>query len=422
MRILAVSNFYPPLYIGGYELACQEAVQGLRARGHEVRILTSTYGIGHKASEASGCHRLLEADLNWKQTGFLARNIRLLHQELRNRAAFKGFVKRFDPDVIYLWNLNHVSLSIAQMAQTWGIPISWYVFDNWLASWEEDRWYSLWHGPTDIPYHDLIRRLLFPFLKLLGIAPPRDALDLRGAQFASQYLKHFALQKGKNVETAEVIPWGIEENHFPFFLRRRKPQRLLYVGQIMPHKGVHTAIYALKMIEDESERRTIHLTLAGGTINPKYKNSLQQLVLELRLEHFVNFAGFVPHEELPRIYREHDILVFPSLWDEPFGITLIEAMSSGLPVVATATGGSAEFLVHEVNALVFQREDAQACAQQISRLTNDSTLFNRLSINAKSLVDDKFRLQTTLDRIENSLFKIARKGRSFKKSKGGLRR
>jgi glycosyltransferase involved in cell wall biosynthesis len=207
---------------------------------------------------------------------------------------------------------------------------------------------------------------------------------------------------------AEVIPWGIDTRRFPFFARRRKPTRLLYVGQIMPHKGVNAAIEALKWIRVKKECEMVRLTIAGGTILPDYETSLRKLVLELGLENHVHFTGFVPHEELPEIYRQHDILIFPSVWDEPFGIALLEAMSSGLAVVATATGGSAEIIKDEENAMVFPPGDAQACAHQIQRLSHDFTLFQRLVRAARRKVEEAFRFETTLDRIEDSLSRNAK--------------
>lgn len=406
MRILTVSNFYPPHYIGGYELGCRDAVEGLRSRGHDVRVLTSTYGVGRKAA-VSGGTRLLEADLGWKKVGFLRRNIRLLHQEIRNRVAFKNVVRAFEPDLIYLWNLTHISISIALQAQQWGIPTSWYVFDNWLSGWDQDRWYSLWHGRSETCHNIPIQIFLSLLLKPTRLVPPKDGLNLDGAQFASRYLRSFALAKGRDVDMAEVIPWGLDTRRFPFFARRRKSPRLLYVGQIMPHKGVKTAVEALKRIGLGTEGEMMRLTIAGGTINPDYETGLRKLVSKLGLEKHVHFMGFVPHEELPRIYQEHDILIFPSLWDEPFGIALLEAMSSGLAVVATATGGSAEIIDDGENALVFPRGDAQACANQVQRLSNDFILFQRLVRAARRKVEEKFRFETTLDRIEDSLSKKA---------------
>ena len=95
--------------------------------------------------------------------------------------------------------------------------------------------------------------------------------------------------------------------------------------------------------------------------------------------------------------------MFPSMWDEPFSITLLEAMSSGLAVVGTNTGGSSEILKDEVNALVFPKGDAEACARQVTRLIQTPALFERIRRNARRTIEAEFRLETMIDRIDQTL-------------------
>ena len=61
MKILVVTNFYPPHYVGGYELGCRDVVEGLRQRGHKVDVLTSTWGVDRPLQEG-GVHRWLVSD------------------------------------------------------------------------------------------------------------------------------------------------------------------------------------------------------------------------------------------------------------------------------------------------------------------------------------------------------------------------
>ena len=126
----------------------------------------------------------------------------------------------------------------------------------------------------------------------------------------------------------------------------------------------------------------------------------------LGLESNVRFAGFVSHENLPCFYQEHDILLFPSIWDEPFSITLLEGMSSGLAVVGTATGGSLEILENDVNALVFPKEDAKACSTQILRFMAAPELYERIRGNGRCTVEERFRFEDMIDKIEDSLGRV----------------
>jgi glycogen synthase len=86
-----------------------------------------------------------------------------------------------------------------------------------------------------------------------------------------------------------------------------------------------------------------------------------------------------PRERLRDVYADHDAVLFPVQWEEPWGLVPLEAMAVGRPVVASGTGGSAEYLRHEENALVYSpRNSPQALASAITRLADDAALRARL--------------------------------------------
>lgn len=401
MRILVISNFYPPYYIGGYELGCQAVVVGLKARGHDVKVLTSTYGVGKRECDGE-IYRWLQADLGWKTQGLVGL-AKLFRKEVNNQIAFRRLCSILCPDVVYAWKLEYISVSVALTAIRTGYPVFYFVSDNWLSRWESESWYSLWSRQARRATSRFCKKLLSLLLRLSGLLSPSISLDLRHVQFASRYLEQFALQAGKLVTNPTIIHWGIDTNRFPYREVSHNPKRLLYVGQIIPQKGVHTAVEALKMIVQQHGYESITLTIVGGSITPDYRVYVGHLVSSFGLENNVHFAGLVSRESLPSVYREHDILVFPSVWDEPFSITLLEGMSSGLAVVGTATGGSREILEDNVNALVFPKEDAKACSSQILRLMNDLELFERIRQSGTRTIEERFRFENMMDKIEESL-------------------
>ena len=402
MRILVISNFYPPHFIGGYEIGCRDVVEELKARGHQVCVLTSRYGVGVPKHEG-GVYRWLETDFGSEAQAGARGVIKLLRKESINRRAFNRLCNTFKPDMVYAWNLTHISISVIFLAQRMGLPVCYYVSDHWLSHWENDSWYT----QTRRGGRRLLSRLAWKpvnsYLRIRGLLPGSD-LDLRHVQFASRYLKQAAIEANKPVSAAEVIHWGIDTDKFTYGESSRNPGRLLYVGQIASHKGVHTAVQALKIITEQSRHKSTTLTIVGG---PDYDSRIQSMVSSLGLEHNVRFTGLIAREELAGIYRRHDLFVFPSVWEEPFSIALLEALASGLAVVATQTGGSPEILESEVNALTFMKEDARGCASQILRFLDDPELFERVRRNGRRTVEERFEFNSMVDKIERSLKMLA---------------
>jgi len=296
---------------------------------------------------------------------------------------------------------------MAFAAQQGGIPTCFFVFDNWLSKWEYDAWFSIWCGRPRRLMNRFGKKLVGWVLSLLGLLPFSEQLDLHHVHFGSHYLKQVCLDAGKPVRDGKVIHWGIDVNQFPYKKFSGNRGKLLFVGQIVQHKGLETLIEALRIIVKQKRNNSFTLTIVGGTIVPGYESYIHNLVSSYGLDRHVYFNGFISHERLPSVYQEHDVLIFPSLWEEPFGITILEGMSSGLAVVGTATGGSAEILHDEVNALVFQKGNAEACSRQILRLMDDQKLYERIRKNCRFMVEEEFRFETIMDKIENSLAEIA---------------
>jgi glycosyltransferase involved in cell wall biosynthesis len=115
--------------------------------------------------------------------------------------------------------------------------------------------------------------------------------------------------------------------------------RLLFVGRLVPYKGVELL---LRAVEIAARRYSIQLDIVGGA-DPVYKAFLLRLVKELRLGSSVNFLEPVPRDQLPSLYQRADVFCFPTLCDT-YGIALLEAMSSGCAVVVSDVAGAGEIV------------------------------------------------------------------------------
>jgi glycosyltransferase involved in cell wall biosynthesis len=187
---------------------------------------------------------------------------------------------------------------------------------------------------------------------------------------------------------------AVDVDHFtdePVERGRDRPL-ILFVGRTSPEKGVHRLLDAFAVVSRKVPEAQLVLvgsrSLAGEEfVDPEgtdplfsdvrgfwgkpaaFRDYLLEKSAEIPGE--VTFVGPVEHTELVEWYRRADIFVFPSLWHEPFGMPPIEAMSSGLPVVATTGGALPEIVVDGETGLLVDRGDVEALAQALLELLGD---------------------------------------------------
>jgi glycogen synthase len=393
MKILVITNLYPPHHVGGYELGCRDVVEKLRARGHAVHVLTGDFFIGDSRSptEEAGVERILQ---------FNVRVDGLPHHKRAECRKFAAVANRFSPDVVYFWNLAGLCLWLPLAARRRGRRMAFFLSDTTFVTWRIGAWLA---GAAT--KNSLIRAVLGKTFLVRGW----PVIQSRPCHFASEFLRNLAVKNEIffSQKNSIVAHWGIEPSQFAAAPRGRRPvRRLLYAGQMIPQKGVHTAIAAFARLAPEKGFEDFTLSLAGGGMNPDYEKQLRALPEQLGVAGRVHFLGKISRNELRRVYAENDILVFPSEWDEPFAITPLEAITGGLAVVGTTTGGSGELFQDRETAMTFRTGDAADCARAIRELCGDPELLENIRRNAQREVLAKYTLDVMVDAVEKSLRRI----------------
>lgn len=180
-----------------------------------------------------------------------------------------------------------------------------------------------------------------------------------------------------------VIPNWVDLEKFPFQPHPpHKPLVLGVLGQVSPHKGHEDAIEALRMLG------VGYQLLIAGQGEPKYLLSLKEKAAGLP----VKLAGFV---SLPDFFEMIDVLLVPS-WEEPFGIVLLEAMASGIPLIATAAGGPLE-IVRPGEGLLVQPRDPRALANAIRSI---EPIHEEIARGARLRVERAFDIRSTIPKVE----------------------
>jgi len=152
----------------------------------------------------------------------------------------------------------------------------------------------------------------------------------------------------------------------------RSPSTILFVGGNFQRKGLLTLLEAFPVVL--ARRPDARVTVIGRS---HYAEGAVRVAERLGVSSRCDFLGAVSHRSLLDHYATASVLAMPSLM-EAFGIPYLEAMSCGLPVVATACEGPDEFLRHEENALVVPPGDAASLAGALVRLLEDQPLRDRL--------------------------------------------
>ena len=126
------------------------------------------------------------------------------------------------------------------------------------------------------------------------------------------------------------------------------------------------AVRALGEMPDNYRLRIV------GPAEAEYRTELHQLATEMALSDRISFEPLLARSDLAECYRSAAALLFPVRWNEPWGLVPLEAMACGTPVIATGTGGSAEYLQHDRNCLLVPLDDHRAIARAVDRLGADA--------------------------------------------------
>jgi glycogen(starch) synthase len=364
LRVLTVGNLYPPHHLGGYELVWQSGVRHLRAAGHEVRVLTSDFRLQDERDEQDeGVHR--ELRWYWRDHDFPRLSLReRLVLERANAKTMDRHLRELEPDLVSWWAMGGMSMASIERVRRTGISAAAVVCDEWMVYGPRvDGWMRAFGRPAALSA--VVERLT-------GIQTTVELASVGPVLFPSEMLRSRTLDTWPALQDTEVCHQGIDRSLFTEAPALPWRGRLLYVGRIDPRKGIRLAIEALALLPEESS-----LVIAGRG-DERSLAKLRQLGRDRGLEDRITFT-YVAHEHLRELYAEADAVLFPVLWDEPYGLVPLEAMAVGTPVIATGRGGSAEYLRDGENAVLFDAEGGPpALAEAIRRLAASVDLVDQL--------------------------------------------
>lgn len=384
MKLLVITNLYPPQELGGYGRSIADFVWGLQERGHSIQVLSSDATYLGNGTEIGPSGEAVDRRLQLK--GSYEGGVRPLQDpqqreaiDQANKELIRTWLNRRRWDGILLGNLDLLGPEL--------LPI-------------------LLEAPCIVQHHVGFVHAPFP----PSAWPKSDRYRLVGA---SEAVRSALVSAGLPASTASVVYPGVRSELFgvdrvgmPTPLlpdgSRGRPLKVCFAGLLMGSKGAHTLIEAL--IQLQQHGISVQASLAGDSFQNGYCEQLEEWLIQHKLDGSVQFVGQLERKALARFYALHHVGVFPSIHPEAFGIVAAEMMASGLVVVSSGVGGAGEIIEDGRTGLVFQAGNSQDLTRCLMQLVGDNTLLNDLREAGQREAQERFSVMQSAKTLEAGFF------------------
>ncbi len=364
MKILMVHDIGMPE--GGAEILLMREVTALRERGHDVFVLTSD------ARETTFANETFHvADVT--QLG-------KIRYYLYNHNAAKTLIQvldTFSPDIVHLHTITKASPSILRVLSRRHMPTVMTLHDYGLlyprmgTALAREQFCGLGDEACCAQHAGLGR---YYFERLRTELHRRQRRAVRTFIAPSYFVADVAERQG--FRPLEVLPNPGIDAEAP----SRDPAEALivYSGRLEPEKGIRELVASFELVRQKLPHAELVL-VGGGSMFEE---------LSARKLPGVTLTGLIPYAKVESYYRRATVLTVPSLWPEPFGLIGPEAMRFGLPIVASGTGGMAEWALEDQTAIIADPRDRDALAAALLRVLQDHKLQQKLAKNSRAKVKD----------------------------------
>jgi len=311
---------------------------------------------------------------------------RLVHRALWSREAKRNMarlIQDFKPDVVHVHNIyTHLSPSVLAACHEAGVPVVMSVHDYALVSTN----YSLWNRgqPMDLNHLGLFATARTRFIK--GSFLATFVLDVinRYHRLRGFYRKYVDVFLANSQFTAELLECaGISSEHtqvmYPFLDEALLQEQeggsddgsVVYFGRLVDYKGVDVLIDAMRTFPQTPLR-----IVGSGPQEQELRERAQDMPN-------VRFDGFLANDQLWDVVRRARVVVVPSLWYEPFGLTALEAMALTRPVIVSDRGGLPEIVEDDVSGRIVPAGDVERLAEALKSFLYDATYASSLGEAAR---------------------------------------
>jgi glycosyltransferase involved in cell wall biosynthesis len=420
MKILLVSNGFPPRQWAGTETYTASIAKELCRRGRQVQVLCggdwdtgSSYwnGVTNEIVQDVPVRRI---NVNWIKAPDPQR---YLYNNPVTEEYVAKFLRETRPDLVHITSCERLSASILHAVKAAGIPMVLSLTDFWFlcprftllrsdgencdgltTGWECTRCLSsnakIYRWPRRVLSEEKVSQLISVVSQYPILTRQRGLRGMIGDMDDRKIFLHKAFQLPEYRITASsfvrdvfeangfqapisVEPYGHDISWLNSYTGKTPSEaiRIGFIGQIVEFKGVHLLIEAARALHTRLGQHFSLSVYGNMKASTGYSGKLRSLAVDLPNIHF---CGTYSHEQSGRVFADIDILVVPSLWYD-FPLIIYEAFATETPVIATNLGGMAEAVTPERNGLLFERGNVDDLATQIERILTEPGLLKRLS-------------------------------------------
>ena len=378
MRILHVLTAFPRAKDDVIVPWLVALLKRLQAEGHDVEVFTSAYrGGGNDSFEGIPVHRFRYFFARWED---------LTHDEATPDRMRRSLLYKILPLFYILGGLLGIRRLVRRRQYDivhvhWPVPHALFGWTAKRSSPERPRLITTWYG-VELRWVQSSLPWLRWFVRwALRISDTIVAISSYTAREIARFAK----------VPVEVIPYTLPfaEGGSKARLPRSGGFQILFVGRLVERKGVKHLIEAMALLPPDLGARLV--VIGEGPERAAIERGIRDSGLGTRVE----IRGRVSDEELRATYASSDVLVLPSILDargdtEGLGVVLLEAMSYGVPVVASDIGGITDIVEHNKSGLLVPPGDAAALAQALELLARDRSLARRLGAAGEQRVRNAF--------------------------------
>ncbi|MFA7056194.1 MAG: glycosyltransferase family 4 protein [Candidatus Cloacimonadales bacterium] len=366
MKILMITNLFPPHFIGGYELSCQEVTNYFHEQGEELFVLCGDYKKDEEVSAPYPVSRKLQyidylGDDYWQKS----------RVEKYNYALTTQILEEFQPDFVYFFNQQYITLAPYWAVSKKKLPHIFDIGDMWPDKYYRDGF----KGKSKA----FAKRILPNFIEA--------KMEIDPVIILSEWMRPF-LKNKFHAKSITCIPRGVQIKDITRDFSKLDSVKLMFSSRLDPVKGLHVIIGVLANLQDLKWTLDVY-----GSGSDEYVAQINKLIDDNNLNDRITLNGKV--YPLDEAYKSHHVCLFPTLGDEGFGRVAIEAMSFGLPVLTVNKFGPNDVVEHGYTGFKCPKEDLSCWEKHLRILLSDRELLNQMSKNALKTIKEEYDINVT---------------------------